>query len=198
VFPTTVWTTIRRAAGSDEEARDAFARAYRGPVVRYLRRKGVDAEEADDLCQEVFLRLWKEHVLERADRSRGRFRGLLSTVTRRALYQRRKQRVDAPAEDLDPADGAHPDGSDPDFDREWAVELVQRAFERLRDDGSPYAPVLEAHLAGSKPDRNKLWIARRKLLAGIRHEVALTCNTAEELEEELAHLHEFLRPGEKS
>lgn len=191
MFPTTIWTTIRRAAQSDEEARDVFARAYRGPVVRYLRRKGVGADEAEDLCQEVFLRLWGERVLERADRARGRFRGLLSTVTRRALHHRRKQRVDAPVEDLEPAD------SDPDFDREWAVELVQRAFERLRDAGSPYAPVLEQHLAGLKPDRNKLWIARRKLIAGIRHEVALTCNTAEELEEELAHLHEFLRPGEK-
>lgn len=192
MFPTTVWTTIRLAAQSDEEARESFARAYRGPVVRYLRCKGASSDEAEDLCQEVFLRLWKEHVLERADRARGRFRGLLSTVTRRTLSHRRRQRVEPAVLDLEPAD------SDPDFDREWAVELVQRAFERLRDSGSPYAAVLEQHLAGAKPDRNKLWIARRKLLAGIRHEVALTCNSAEELEEELAHLHEFLQPGEKS
>jgi FAD/FMN-containing dehydrogenase len=65
---------------------------------------------------------------------------------------------------------------------------------RLREESSPYHGVLEGHIAGEPQDRQKLWIARNKLKAAIRREVALTCASPEDVAEELSYLQEFLRP----
>ena len=72
-------------------------------------------------------------VLGRAD-ARGRFRALLSTVTRRALLQRLRRRSEPTSSDLDPAE------PDPDFDREWTVALVERACQRMEAEGCPTTP----------------------------------------------------------
>jgi RNA polymerase sigma factor (sigma-70 family) len=188
VFPTTVWTTIERAGRDEPEALESFAAQYRAPVLAYLRGRGLTAADAEDLCQDVFLRVLRGKVLARADEARGRFRGLLLAVARHAhldWLRRRKKSV----EEL----GDVPD-RDPDFDAVWAVHLAERAMERLRADGSPYHEVLCAHLAGEAQDRNRLWNARRKLVALIREEVAFTCRSEAEFEEELAYLSRYLRP----
>ena len=54
--------------------------------------------------------------------------------------------------------------------------------------------MITGHLAGEAQDRQKLWIARRKLRGLVEHEVAATCTSEAELEEELAHLGPYLRP----
>ena len=53
------------------------------------------------------------------------------------------------------------------------------------------------HLVGAKWDRNKLWIARRKLAKLIRREVPSTCTTHADSEEELAYLSRYLRAAKK-
>ena len=189
MFPGTAWTTIRRAGDDDREALERFASDYRPPVLRFLRRRGFSEADADDLCQDVFLRLIRGRVLSRAEPSRGRFRNLLLTVATRVVQDNaRRRRPAAPLEE-EPAGAA-----ESDFDGEWAVELLERAFAHLKSEGSPYYEVLRGHLAGSPQDRNRLWIARGKLLGRIRHEVALTCSSPEEVEEEMAHLGPYLRP----
>lgn len=199
MFPTTVWTTIRQAAASDAGAAESFVRSYRAPVVAYFHSRGVAADEAEDLCQEVFLAFFGGDLLERADARRGRFRGLLLTVTRRTLQQRLRRRREPlrdvlESRDILESEGREPAERDPDFDREWMLALVERACRRMEDEGSPYYAVLRAHLEGEPQDRNKLWIARRKLSALVRHEVALTCSSPAELEEELSYLGRYLRP----
>jgi hypothetical protein len=57
--------------------------------------------------------------------------------------------------------------------------------------------VLRRHLSGQRPERNKLWIARRKLVALVRREIALTCRSSAEFEEEVALLARYLRPAQK-
>ena len=192
MFPTTVWTTIAKAGASDRGALELFAERYRPPVVEYLRRRGFEGNDVEDLCQDVFLRVLAGGVLAKADRSRGRFRSLLLAVTTHVIQDRFRKRREVPVEDLDPPQ------DDRDFDRGWAWHLTERALDRLREQGSPYYGVLESHLAGHRPDRNKLWIARRKLAALIRREVAFTCATRAEFDEELAYLAQFLRPNRRS
>ena len=199
MFPTTIWTTIRRAGGDDPRALEAFARSYRAPVLGYLRRKGFDPTDVEDLCQETFLRLLRGNVLARADPERGRFRSLLLTVAQRVVLDRWRERSAPGLQELEPDRlPASPDTGaskqDPDFDREWFLELVERALRRLEQEGSPYHGVLRRHLSGVKQEKQKLWIARKKLSAGIRREVALTCSSPAELEAELAYLSTFLAP----
>jgi len=191
VFPTTVWTTIREAGESGREALEAFATAYRGPVLRYLERRGFEPNEAEDVCQEVFLRLLRSELLSRADARYGRFRSLLVAVVHNTIGDRLRKRRDATDAELEPV------YSDPDFDREWVLELVERALKRLREEGSPYYEVLRGHLDGEKQDRNKLWIARGKLRSLMRHEVASTCSSPRAVEDELAYLSTYLDSPEK-
>ena len=73
----------------------------------------------------------------------------------------------------------------------------EAALARLEADGSPYYGVLRGHLAGIKQDRQKLWLARRKLVAGIRHEIASTCGSHVDFERELAHLARFLTASQQ-
>lgn len=192
MFPTTIWTTIRAAGANDPAALERFAREYQGPVLRFVRKKGIPAGDAEDVCQDVFVRLLSGGVLRKADAERGRFRSLLLTVAWHAIQDRWRRRRDVP---VAPADGLDLVSGDPDFDREWVLELTERALGRLRAEGSPYYGVLCEHLEGKSPDRNKLWLARGKLIGLIQHEVALTCASPAELQEELKHLAPYLRPA---
>jgi DNA-directed RNA polymerase specialized sigma24 family protein len=188
VFPTTIWTTIARAGASDAAALERFAREYQQPVRQFVQAKGFRGADADDICQDIFLRLLSGKVLARATAARGRFRNLLLSVAIHVIQDRLRRRRETPSDEIELVE------KDPDFDRAWTLELTGRAFERLRAQQSPYYQVLERHLAGVPKDRNKLWIARGKLVSLIQHEVALTCSSPAELDEELAHLSPYLRP----
>ncbi len=180
------------AGASDPQALEGFARDYRPPVLRYIGRQGFPANDAEDLCQEVFLRILSSQVLARVDQARGRFRSLVLAVTRHVLQHAQDRSTREPRElgllDVQGGDG------DPEFDAAWILHLAERAMIRLEESESPYHGVLRGHLSGTPQDRNKLWIARKKLIGLIRAEVARTCSSPAQVEEELAHLTPFLRP----
>ncbi len=191
MFPTTVWTRIHQAATWDQAALQEFAQRYRPAVLEFIESRGFHTDNADDLCQDVFLRILRGGVLAKADSTRGRFRSLLLAVTTHVIQDHLRKQREIPVQDLEPP------ARQPDFDQTWAWHLAQRALERLRDHDSPYYTVLAEHLSGEKQDRNKLWIARRKLAAMIRQEVALTCATRADFEDELAYLSRYLQPAKK-
>ena len=193
MFPTTIWTTIHRAGEQDGVALEDVAQRYRQPVLEYIRRRGFQGSDAEDLCQDVFVRVLAGGVLAKADPDRGRFRSLLLAVTTHVIFDRLRKRRDVPVEDIEPPPPDAPD----DFDMAWVLHLTERAIARLRDEGSPYYDVLEGHLTGQAQDRNKLWIARHKLAAQIRREVAFTCATREDFDREMALLAPYLRPRNK-
>jgi RNA polymerase sigma factor (sigma-70 family) len=188
MFPTTIWATIHQAGRHDALAMEDVARRYRQPVLEYIRRRGFAGHDAEDVCQDVFLRVLQGGVLAKADEERGRFRSLLLSVTTHVILDRLRRRRDVNLETLEAR--AEPQ----DFDRGWALHLTERALDRLREDGSPYFEVLSGHLAGQPQDRNRLWIARGKLAAEIRKEVAQTCLSPEDFEEEMRHLSQYLGP----
>ena len=166
------------------------AQRYRQPVLEFIRRRGFQGPDAEDLCQDVFLRLLKGGVLAKAARDRGRFRSLLLSITVHVIQDRLRKRREIPVEDLEPPQ------RETEFDEGWALHLTERAIRRLQEQGSPYYDVLEGHLTGQRQDRNKLWIARRKLATLIRQEVAHTCATRADYEAELAYLSQFMRSSE--
>ncbi len=191
MFPTTIWDVVHEAGAKDPRALEQFASEYRQPVLDYLRAKGAPSSDAEDLCQEVFLRLLAKDVLAKADANRGSFRALLRTITWRVLVDWHRRRRDPPRAQVEPA------APQPDFDRAWALHLTERALARLREESARYHEVLQRHLDGEKQDRQKLWIARKKLIALIRREIALTSRSPEEIEEEFASLAPYLQPGGK-
>ena len=140
-LPTTVWSTLLKVRREPERVKDLVVRRYRQPVYEFALRQRLAPEDADDVAQEVFLRVCREDFLEKADRARGKFRTLLLAVTkhvigsmrRRENAGKRDRRRRVPLEDFDiPAEPA----GDPEFDRLWARNLVSKALERLKDDAT--------------------------------------------------------------
>jgi len=191
MFPTTVWTRIHEAGAKDEAALSDFAERYRGAVLEFIQRRGFRGATGEDLCQDVFLRVLRGGVLAKADRSRGRFRSLLLAVTMHVIHDHLRKRREVVLPEIEPQQ------SEPDFDRGWALHLTERAMDRMREEESPYFDVLAEHVGGVRQDRNRLWIARRKLAEMVRREIAGTCGTREDFEEEVAYLARFLGPSRK-
>src|SRR5262245_45316925 len=78
MFTTTHWSVVLAAAQqSSPESTEALAelcRAYWYPLYSYVRRKGYEVADAQDLTQEFFARFLARHYLGSTDRRKGKFR----------------------------------------------------------------------------------------------------------------------------
>ena len=176
-------------------------RKYRPVVVASFQRAGL-AQEAEDLAQEVFLQLF-ETVLGRADRSRGRFRGLLFALSRQAaghLRERRDalKRGGGAVQSLGERDHAEPCPEET-FDREWVGRLLELALDRLEQKHPNYHQAVRLFLVeeltqdqvanrlGCSRQDIKNWVhrGRKKLIAYLRDEVWSTSTSQEDYAAEL-------------
>ena len=152
-FPATRHSLVRDLRSADPEARaaayDALARSYWRPVYLYVRlrwRRG--AEDAQDLTQTFFTRVFERAYLESYDPAKARFRTFVRVCLDRFLanedrsaarLKRGRDRaivgVDFARFDADLACHARSDDPDPErwFYREWIRGLFADALERLRD-----------------------------------------------------------------
>lgn len=150
-FQTTRWSLVleaREQNGRSREALESLCRTYRPPVIAYIRGRGANADEAEDLAQTFFTRFVERAFHVRADPARGRFRAFLLTALKNFL-------ADASAEanaakrgggihfrSLDSATNsqsgleATANDEQPDymFDRAWAHAVLESALRRLREE----------------------------------------------------------------
>jgi RNA polymerase sigma factor (sigma-70 family) len=206
-FETTLWSLIRDAREGHESRFAQFVERYRPAVVRFLVRRGL-ADDAEDLAQEVFLRLVRDQVLTRADPGRGRFRSLLLAVTRNVLghhleRERAAKRGMACTEPLGARDPAEPAETD-EFDRQFVSRLIELALDRLRREHPHYFEALRNDLLDAhheaQPDAstvppqvryNHRSRGRRKLIEYLKSEVRDYSASHPEYEEELGYLSRF-------
>ena len=150
-FPTTRWTLVV-AAGDPQrkEARSALVSLcenYWYPLYAYLRRRGYPADQAEDLTQEFFLRLLEGRYLDRADPEKGRFRSFILTslkffVADEEDRQRARKRGGGALVPLEFSSGeeryqrepAHDETPERIFERRWALSMLDRVVERLRNE----------------------------------------------------------------
>jgi RNA polymerase sigma-70 factor (ECF subfamily) len=75
VFVTTHWTAVLRAAepsSAEREALEELCAVYFRPIYAFVRRRGYDAPDAEDLAQEFFAKLLSKQYLRAVDpRRRG-------------------------------------------------------------------------------------------------------------------------------
>src|SRR5438105_2586361 len=90
-FPTTIWEDISSARKGSSRELDLLLSRYRAPIVGFLRWKNVNIEEAEDLAQEVLIRVSHPGFLEKVDPAKGRFRSLLLAVTRNVLSEGKRR-----------------------------------------------------------------------------------------------------------
>jgi len=148
-FATTRWTMVNAAGGtSDAHSRKALTelcQIYWPPLYGYLRRRGHDREEAEDLTQGFFARLLERNDIREADPLRGRFRGFLLTSLKRYVINEHERATAAKRGgrlplvlDFDTAEQTYARGLGSDdtpdrvFDRNWAALCLDRALTSLR------------------------------------------------------------------
>lgn len=147
-FATTHWSVVLRASMDGEAqaaALEELCRNYWQPLFGYVRRKGHTQEEAQDLTQGFFERLLEKSWLSDVDPTRARFRSFLLTMITRYLAnefhrgQTQKRGGSRPhlALHVDGLEDQIPSGEtgfspEQEFDRRWAITLLDRAMVRLR------------------------------------------------------------------
>jgi DNA-directed RNA polymerase specialized sigma24 family protein len=145
-FPSTHWSQLGLATLQGERGAQAalaeFYRRYREPVLHFLQRRGVGAARVEDVAHDFFLHLIEKSTLARADVARGRFRTfLLGALVRflgdvRDREQAAKRGGGAVPLSLDAEDNAWAapvvePATAAEFDREWALQLLALALQRL-------------------------------------------------------------------
>jgi RNA polymerase sigma-70 factor (ECF subfamily) len=225
-FPTTRWTLVV-AAGDPQrkEARAALAdlcENYWYPLYAYLRRRGYAAEEAQDLTQEFFVRVLEGRYLDRADPEKGRFRSFILTslkffVADEGDRQRALKRGGGAVVPLEISSGeeryqrepGHDETPERIFERRWALGLLDRVVERLRNEfvqhgrpehferlkvfllgqsDAPYAELARELNTSEGALKVAIHRLRKRYRQLFRHEIADTVADPTEVESELRYL----------
>ena len=145
-FRTTKWTLVVAAADADADALEELCVTYWPVLHQHVRRMGYEEADAQDLTQAFFARLLGKRLLSRANVNRGRFRTFLLTALHRFVINEWHRGEAAKrggghqhisldfstseAGDLDVRNQRTPEAV---FQREWAIRVIENAFERLRN-----------------------------------------------------------------
>lgn len=221
-FQTTIWASIRMAKEGRSTALNDFTLKYRDPVVGFITRQGYAPEDAEDLAQEVFMIVFRDRLLARAEESRGRFRSFLLGIVKNVVSNAGRVRdavkrgggkrgisLDAAiGDDTALGDVLEAPQQDESFDREWAHHLIRLALEELARRNPRHHEALKLHLDGRlayaeigtklglepKQVDNLLQQAKFKIAELLRGEIATYCSSGEEFDEEMACLGRHLKP----
>ena len=148
-FPTTLWSRVIRAGDpTDQEGQAALellCKDYWYPLYVFVRRKGLDQDEASDLVQGLFADLIERRDFAKADPARGRFRSFLRTACDHFLANRREHHraikrgggKSFVSIDIRDAEGRYVNEPSHDltperlFERRWAMVLLERVLAQL-------------------------------------------------------------------
>jgi RNA polymerase sigma-70 factor (ECF subfamily) len=151
-FETTSWTLVLAAADDPTtESRKALAdlcRIYWRPVYAFIRRRGHDPDQSQDLTQGFFTLLLEKNYLREADPQRGRFRSfLLASVQhflanewdRARALKRGGGRVPVSIDTTDAESWYEPAAVEHEtpesiFERRWALSLLEHVMARLKSE----------------------------------------------------------------
>ena len=150
---TTQWTLVLEAGDkqspNSRHALEILCERYWHPVYSYIRYRGYNRGDTEDLTQGFFTQLLEKNYLKVADRERGRFRSFLLTSLKNYLAdQRNRARAQkrggeepqlqldfdrAETHYLEPAQETTPETL---FERRWAVTVLGEVLDQLRNEAS--------------------------------------------------------------
>jgi DNA-directed RNA polymerase specialized sigma24 family protein len=134
-----------------EEALEKLCRTYWRPIFAFVRREGMEPNEAEDLTQGFFVLLLERRDLDAVRKEKGRLRSYLLTSLKHfladqrrpemAVKRGRRQRL-IPLEELranervDPVFARVADtlSADQLYERRWALTLMEQVLRRLKDE----------------------------------------------------------------
>lgn len=222
-FESTVWTVIENAKRRDPAAIERMIGDYSAPLLGFIRNRGFNPEDAEDILQEVLMRIYDADFLQKADRLKGKFRSILLGVTKKCILKHYEKRgalkrggaaSTISLEDLRVSEDGEiplPTEESEDFNRLWFENILRLSLSKLQDEcsqnGKAYHRALLLRIRGasyqeigrqlslSETDVTNLLHAARKRLQAIAEEViANYSSTSSEYELEAGLLQQVL-PG---
>ncbi|HRY50568.1 MAG TPA: sigma-70 family RNA polymerase sigma factor [Candidatus Paceibacterota bacterium] len=152
VFATTHWSVVLAAGQAESpqaaEALEKLCRTYWFPLYAYIRRRGYEVADAQDLVQGFFFHILSRGFLQRARPDKGRFRsfilGSLKFFLADELAKLQAQKrgggrtmvfLDAhSAEERYRLESVEQMDAEKLFERRWAISLLERVLERLEGE----------------------------------------------------------------
>lgn len=225
--PPTAWTQVLTAGQGQDEALESLCRAYWPPAYAFFRHQGHGSAEAQDLAQSFFdRRVLRGHLLHGISPANGRFRSWFYESLRHHRHQARERAgalkngggalhlpLDLPGfaeAEVQFQRSAASSSPESRFDREYAVTLVQRVYQRLADEyarlgKAAWFAALAPHLTNTQERGDYARLAtqlgttegalrvaanrlRRSFGEGIRNEILKTLRDPADLHDELQHL----------
>ena len=152
-FETTQWTIVMSASSDSEESREALEQLYVKywhPLYAYIRSKGYNVEDAEDLIQSFFAKLIEKKYLKIVSRERGRFRTFLLTSMKRFMSndwhrrhaRKRKEAYPHLSLDFEAAEIRFQTVSSsnltPDiiYQRQWAISLINEVMKDMQAEAA--------------------------------------------------------------
>jgi RNA polymerase sigma factor (sigma-70 family) len=212
-FQTTLWSRIEDIQRGDDKAVWAFVDRYRSPLLRFIVANGYRSQDAEDLAQEVFLRLFAKEALARADRERGRFRSFLLGIAKNVMSEERIRRQalkrGGAAKKValgEVGEPAYEEASDGEFDRIWADHMLSRALDALQAENPRQHQTLTMRFEGNRSYqeiadkmkrslqqvKNDIHRARKRLVTSIKAEIKEYSSTEAEYADEVRSFLSFL------
>jgi RNA polymerase sigma factor (sigma-70 family) len=151
-FRTTNWSVVLLSAQSQlpgsQSALADLCRVYWYPLYAFVRRRGYNAQDAEDLTQGFFLSLLERKSLRRADRAKGKFRSFLLASLKNYLIDafdrtnsvKRGGHIEFVGLDLESGEerylgeAASALNAESAFDARWAATLLTHVINRLREE----------------------------------------------------------------
>ncbi len=148
-FTTTHWSVVLAASeggkGSQHAALESLCSTYWYPLYTFVRRRGYEVHEAQDLTQEFFARLLQKDFLSEVDPRKGRFRSFLLAALehflanewRRAHAQKRGGNVAFISLDDESTEEQYRQAAQSNlsaqqlFEQQWATTLLKQVLARL-------------------------------------------------------------------
>jgi RNA polymerase sigma factor (sigma-70 family) len=152
IFSTTNWSVVLEAGRTDiaraAAALERLCGKYWHPIYVFVRRRGSNHHEAEDLTQAFFAYLLEKDTLKAVDRRKGKFRSfmlasltnfLLNEWDRRQTLKRGGQRQIISLDEMaaeqfynqEPVEQFSPEKL---FERRWAFTIVEQVLKRLENE----------------------------------------------------------------
>ena len=194
-YPTTSKTLLDKIVSGDEISWDEFYQKY-SPIVKAIAKfKGLDANAADDVCQQVMLQFFKQSKTFKFDPDIARFRTYFGRIVNSKICSYFRNAQDLPTEDLEwiPVDTE----TENLFMDEWRKVILQEAEQQLKQRVAPETfQAYELYAVQNRPvkkvaeyldcSENQVYQAKKRCFAMMR-EILLAMNEQDpELQLELS------------
>ena len=194
-YPTTSKTLLDKIASGDEISWDEFYQKY-SPIVKALAKfKGLNAADADDICQQVMMQFFKQSKTFKFDPNIAKFRTYFGLIVNSKICSYFRDSKENPTEDMEwiPVD----EETETLFMDEWRKTVLKEAEQELKQRVAPETfQAYELYAIQNRPvkkvaeyldcSENQVYQAKKRCFAMMR-EILLAMNEQDpELQLELS------------